>query len=188
MVHIINHIRVFARESGKPQLRPVRINDVIKSSMDMLGTQFKTRGIILEYDLGDDLPVIYANPFSLEEVFINLLINARDALEKKMELSTSSESVKILLHTWVEELDSKGYVNIEMADNGTGIPEDILERVFDPFFSTKGPDKGTGLGLSISKSIVEGFGGTIYISSTIGLGTTVNISLPVSRTNSQNEQ
>ena len=75
--------------------------------------------------------------------------------------------------------------NIEVIDNGIGIPEDIVEYVFDPFFTTKGPDRGTGLGLSISRSIVEGFGGTIYINSTPGSGTTATISLPVEQSRSQ---
>jgi len=176
MTHIIDHIRVFARESGKPETRSVQVNNVIKSSIGLLGAQFRSRGLQLESHLEEDLPMISANPFSLEEVIINLLINARDATEENLN-SGSQTNPRVILDTFLKEVDSKKYVKIRVADNGVGIPEDILDKVFDPFFTTKGPDKGTGLGLSISKSIIEQFGGTIDIQSTDGEGTTVIISL-----------
>jgi two-component system sensor kinase FixL len=188
MVHIIEHIRIFARESGKPEPRPVKVNDVVRASMDLLGTQFRSRGIQLERELMESLPVVSANPFSLEEVVINLLINARDAVEEQMNAGSVSTPPRVLLRTLLDRTDESDYVKIEVTDSGVGIPEDMLGKVFDPFFTTKGPDRGTGLGLSISRSIVEGFGGMIYINSTPGSGTTVNISLPVEELNLQEEQ
>ncbi len=188
MVHIIEHIRVFARESGKPELRPVKVNDVVKACMDLLGTQFRSRGIQLERELMESLPVISANPFSLEEVVINLLINARDAVEEQMNAGPVLTPPRVLLRTLLDETGEGKYVKIEVTDSGVGIPEAMLEKVFDPFFTTKGPDRGTGLGLSISKSIVEGFGGAIYVNSMPGSGTTVTISLPVEKPLPQEEQ
>ncbi len=188
MVHIIEHIRIFARESGKPELRPVKVNDVVRAGADLLGTQFRSRGIQLERELMESLPVISANPFSLEEVVINLLINARDAVEEQMNAGFVSTPPRVLLRTLLDQTDESKYVKIEVTDSGVGIPEDMLERVFDPFFTTKGPDRGTGLGLSISRSIVESFGGAIYINSTPGSGTTVTISLPVEEPLPQEEQ
>ncbi len=188
MVHIIEHIRVFARESGKPELRPVKVNDVVKACMDLLGTQFRSRGIQLERELMESLPVISANPFSLEEVVINLLINARDAVEEQMNAGPVLTPPRVLLRTLLDETGESKYVKIEVTDSGVGIPEAMLEKVFDPFFTTKGPDRGTGLGLSISKSIVEGFGGAIYVNSMPGSGTTVTISLPVEKPLPQEEQ
>jgi PAS domain S-box-containing protein len=179
MVHIIEHIRTFARESGKPELRAVNVNEVIKAGTDMLGTQLRSHGIELKYELAEALPVVSVNPFSLEEVVINLLINSRDALEEQMEAGSMSTSPRILLRTLLDQVDSQKHVKIQVMDNGLGIPEDMVEKVFDPFFTTKGPDRGTGLGLSISKSIVESFGGTISIQSVPDSGTTVTISLPV---------
>jgi PAS domain S-box-containing protein len=176
MVHIIDHIRTFAREAGKPELRPVQVNDVVRSGIEMLYTQFRSRGIELEIELNDNLPLISVNPFSLEEVIINLLINARDAIEERIRFTPGANPPKVLLHTFLED---KGYVKIAVTDYGVGIPKDIIERVFDPFFTTKGPDKGTGLGLSISKSIVEQFGGFINIQSEPGEFTTVVIALPI---------
>jgi PAS domain S-box-containing protein len=188
MVHIIEHIRIFARESGKPERRPVKVNDVVRAGMDLLGTQFRSRGIQLERELMESLPVISANPFSLEEVVINLLINARDAVEEQMKAGSVSTPPRVLLRTLLDQTDESGYVKIEVTDSGVGIPEEIIERVFDPFFTTKGPDRGTGLGLSISRSIVEGFGGAIYINSMPGSGTTVTISLPVEEALPHEEQ
>jgi PAS domain S-box-containing protein len=188
MVNIIEHVRIFARESGKPELRPVKVNDVVRAGMDLLGTQLRSRGIQLDRELMESLPVISANPFSLEEVVINLLINARDAVEEQMKTGSVSTPPRILLRTLLDQTGESEWVKIEVIDNGIGIPEDIVEYVFDPFFTTKGPDRGTGLGLSISRSIVEGFGGTIYINSTFGSGTTATISLPVEQSRSQEEQ
>ena len=188
MTRIIEHVRMFARESGKPELRPVQINKVVKSAVDMLDTQLKSRGIELEYDLAETLPIVSANPFSLEEVIINLLINARDALEERAKTESAPAPRRILLHTLLEQSDSGEHVKIEVSDNGMGVPEEIRERIFDPFFTTKSPDRGTGLGLSISKSIVEDFRGAIEIQSRPGAGTTVTISLPVRDRRSQREQ
>ena len=188
MVHIIEHIRIFARESGKPERRPVKVNDVVRAGADLLGTQFRSRGIQLDRELMESLPVISANPFSLEEVVINLLINARDAVEEQMNAGSVSTPPRVLLRTLLDQTDESKYVKIEVTDSGVGIPEEMLDKVFDPFFTTKGPDRGTGLGLSISRSIVEGFGGAIYINSTSGSGTTVTISLPVEDPLPQEEQ
>lgn len=179
MSHIIEHIRMFAREAGKPELYPVQVNDVVKSAMDMLGAQFRSRGLKLECDLTEELPRISANPFSLEEVVINLIVNARDAVEERMEAGSTSAPPQVLLHTLLEQESQEQLVKIEVIDWGVGIPQDILSKVFDPFFTTKEPDRGTGLGLSISKSIVEQFGGTIQIQSKSGQGTTVILSLPL---------
>ena len=179
MVHIIEHVRIFAREAGKPEHRSVHVNDVVRSGMEMLNTQFRSRGIQLEYDFAEPLPAVSANPFSLEEVVINLLINARDAVEEQLRGGSASASPRIVLRTLNYQAGPKEYVKIEVSDSGVGIPEHMIEKVFDPFFTTKGPDRGTGLGLSICKSIVEGFGGTIHIQSTPDEGTTVAISLPV---------
>jgi len=180
MVHIIEHIRLFARESGKPEVRPVNVNNVVRSSVGMLATQFRSCGIELKCELVEELPVILVNPFSLEEVIINLLINARDAVEEQME-SDAASAPRVFLRTLLHQVDSEKQVKIEVTDSGVGIPDDILDKVFDPFFTTKDPGRGTGLGLSISKSIVESFGGTMSIQSTPGSGTVATISLPVAQ-------
>ncbi len=186
MVHIIEHVRMFAREAGKPQLESVQINDVVKSGIDMIGTQFKSHGVTLDSELAEGLPLVSANPFSLEEVVLNLLNNARDAVEERFQDNLSA--ARVLLRTSMEENGKASHVVIEVMDNGVGIPQDIISKVFDPFFTTKDPDKGTGLGLSVSKTIVEQFGGAIRVQSPPECGTMVTISLPAEGRPIQEEQ
>ncbi len=181
MSHVIDHIRVFSREAGRPEVRPVQVNDVVRSGMDMLDIQFRSRGVELACDLAEGLPPVSANPFSLEEVVLNLLLNARDAVEERLKEEGGAASPHILIRTRAEGGGEDQRVNMEVIDRGVGIPAEALPKVFDPFFTTKGPDRGTGLGLSVSRSIVEGFGGIIKIQSTPGQGTDVTVSLPAMR-------
>jgi C4-dicarboxylate-specific signal transduction histidine kinase len=176
MVHIIDHVRAFAREAGKPDLSNFCVNEVVDSSIEMLGAQFRSHGVDLQTDLTQSLPTVLANPFSLEEVVINLLNNSRDAIES----FENGSAGKISVTTHSTQGSSGPEVSIEVSDNGGGVPEDILAKIWDPFFTTKDPDKGTGLGLSISKGIVEEFGGLLAIDSQIGKGTTISIRLPAS--------
>ncbi|MDP6775357.1 MAG: ATP-binding protein [Candidatus Latescibacteria bacterium] len=175
MVHIIQHVRMFAREAGKKEVSPVEINDVVRSGMDMLDAQFKSHGVHLRAELADGLPCVLANPFSLEEVLINLLNNSRDAVEERLGEKGESQDGRVVVRTRASSGDR---IEIEVEDNGTGIPEEAVARVFDPFFTTKDPDRGTGLGLSVSRSIVEEFGGTIGIGPAAGRGTSATIILP----------
>ncbi len=176
MAHIVNHVRLFAREAGKPELGNVDINEVVTSSIDMLRAQFNSHGVVLDVQQETDVSNVLANAFSLEEVLLNLLSNARHAVEGSSNGSVGT--VRVKTKSANRQLGGVG-VMIEVSDNGTGIPEEILEKVFDPFFTTKGPDEGTGLGLSVSKSIVETFDGRLQIESTPGEGTVVSVYLPV---------
>ena len=176
MVHIIDHIRMFAREAGKPDLSSVNANDVVRASTDMLRAQLQSHGVALQTELKENLPKVLANPFSLEEVILNLLSNARDAVAG----SHGSSWVRIRTDALLDGCESR--VIIEVSDNGKGIAEGNLSKIWDPFFTTKDPDKGTGLGLSISKSIVEDFGGSVDVESTEGQGTKITIALPVAKT------
>jgi PAS domain S-box-containing protein len=183
MTHIIDHVRMFAREAGKAEVKPVNVNNVIASSIKMLGEQFRAHGLALKSELDVELPLVLANPFSLEEVMLNLLSNARDSVEERLNID-SDASCEILLRTSIAPEFSKQPVRIQVIDRGIGISDELMENLFDPFFTTKDPDKGTGLGLSICRSIVEQFNGSIFIKSEPGKGSTVTINLPVmSKTN-----
>ena len=178
MVHIIQHVRLFAREAGKPTTEAVHVNDTVLSSIDMVGAQFDSHGVKLQTDLADHLPTITANPYSLEEVLLNLLNNARDAVEAQKENMPKTYEPTVNIQTRLLEKDT---IQIIISDNGGGIPKEIAQKIFDPFFTTKDPDKGTGLGLSISKSIVEEFEGTLSVTSENGQ-THMHITLPASAT------
>jgi PAS domain S-box-containing protein len=185
MTHVIEHARTFARSADNSELIPVKVNDVILSGMDLIGAQLRYRGLLMKCDLAENLPDVLVNPFSLEEVILNLINNARDAFAGKIKIDLSKDSPHILVRTSEQRDGTKHSVIINVIDFGTGIPKEMMQKVFDPFFTTKDPDKGTGLGLSISKSIIEGFHGSIDIQSALGSGTTVTIVLPV---NSQKKE
>ena len=174
MVHIIDHVRRFAREAGRPEMTTVQLNDVVQSALSLLQVQLRTHGVSLSTHLAADLPLIYANSFSIEEVALNLLNNARDAVEEKMTADK-------LTSGWikVETGHSPDEVWVQISDSGTGIAADLQEKIFDPFFTTKDPDKGTGLGLSISRTIIEEHDGRIEVQSTPGQGTSITIALPI---------
>ena len=179
MTHVIEHARKFARGADDSKLLSVKVNEVIQSSMELISAQLRFKGLIVNCEFTEGLPAVLANPFSLEEVILNLINNARDAVMERIR-NGKKDSPQIIVRT-SREAKGKGQeclVKIEVIDYGIGFPKELAAKIFDPFFTTKGPDKGTGLGLSISKSIIEQFSGTLEIQSTLGLGTTVTIILP----------
>ena len=179
MVHLIDHVRLFARDAGKVETSRVDLNDIVRSALTLVEAQFKSHNLYLEKQLScTELPVL-VNPFSVEEVIFNLLKNARDAVEsKKEEAGRRNYKPSISIRTGRDGSAKEKNVWIEVRDNGGGIPEHVISSIFDPFFTTKDPDKGTGLGLSICKSIVEGFCGTIDLDTQADEGTTFIIYFP----------
>jgi C4-dicarboxylate-specific signal transduction histidine kinase len=171
MSHTIQHVRLFAREAGSPRLDDVSLTEVAEAARDLLQTQFSAHGLDLRVELAAQLPTIRANQFSLEEAVLNLLTNARDAVE-------SSAAPTVTLRTWQPTPDRVG---LEVADNGVGIAADIRERIWQPFFTTKDPDKGTGLGLAITRTIVEQFGGRVELDTEVGGGTRIQFLFDVVR-------
>ena len=171
---IINHMRQFGRKSDQ-KLDEIQINDVLQKSFEIFSQQLRVRGIEVRWELEPDLPMILADADRLEQVFINLLINARDAIEEKWESQPPPDGEKrITLRT----RSKAGRVFVEVEDTGKGIPKSISEKIFEPFFTTKEVGKGTGLGLSISYRIVQDFGGTIRVSSRQGEGVVFLIGFP----------
>ena len=171
---IINHLRQFGRKSEMDQ-ESVQINQVLLKTFEIFSQQLKVRGIETVWNLQDDLPPITADPARMEQVFINLLINARDAIMDRLKLE-GPEGIdkKIFLHTHAE----KHSVIIEVCDSGIGIPASILDKIFEPFFTTKEVGKGTGLGLSISYGIIKDFGGSIQAAKNEPQGACFVITLP----------
>jgi len=171
---IINHMREFGRKSDLT-LEKVHVNDVLKRTCEVLKQQLKVRGIEVNWQLQEGIPMIKADPLRLEQVFINLLLNARDAIEEKLERSPDgSFGGEISLKTSCHGNE----VTVEVCDNGPGIPESIKNKIFEPFFTTKEVGKGTGLGLSISYGIIKECGGRIHAVSKENLGTCFVMTLP----------
>jgi histidine kinase len=167
-------MRQFARKSDL-KLERVQLNEVLRRAFDIFSQQLKLRSIEVVWEIDPELPKIDADPGRLEQVFINLLINARDAIEEKVEASPHLKGEKKIFLT-SRRRDS--FVQVEVRDTGKGIPRAILGKIFEPFFTTKEVGKGTGLGLSISYQIVQDFGGAIRAQSREGEGTAFIISFP----------
>lgn len=171
---IINHMRQFGRKSDLG-LEQVQVNDVLQRTFEIFSQQLKVRGIEVTWKTDQQLPMIMADTDRLEQVFINLLINARDTIMDRLEAGPEKEiDKKIFLHTRTE--DNK--VIVEVCDSGVGIPSAIFDKIFEPFFTTKQVGKGTGLGLSISYGIIQDFGGTIQAARNEPHGTCFVIKFP----------
>jgi histidine kinase len=154
---IIAHMRQFGRKSDLKLIK-VQVNETLKKAKEILGQQLKVRGIEVMWDLEPDLPRIMAEPIRLEQVFINLLINARDALDEEWQ---SHENLKCEKKITVETRSDHKSITVSISDTGKGIPKAYLNKVFDPFFTTKKVGEGTGLGLSISYGIIQECKGSI---------------------------
>jgi len=173
--NIINHLREFGRKSDLDELGRVNINQPIRDVFTVLGQQLKLRQITVNLELNENLPPIVGVRNRLEQVFINLVMNARDAIEEKRESSYPKEQESVLtIRTYREE----GKVVAIVRDNGKGMPESVKEKIFEPFFTTKEVGKGTGLGLSISYGIIKDYEGSIEVESMAGSGTIFKITFP----------
>ena len=164
---IISHLRTFGR-AAPVSLEPVDVDDVIERSLLLMQEQLRLRGIELELDLSPDTLIVLGNAIQLEQVFINLLTNSRDALAesrgKTIRIATTADA---------------DWIRIRFSDTGPGIPRELEQRIFDPFFTTKEVGTGTGLGLSITYSIVKEHRGNIGVEPRRGRGANFLIELPV---------
>ena len=176
---IINHMRQFGRKSDVT-LEKVQVNGVLEKALQILGQQLKVRGIEVVQDFEQDLPRVMADPDRLEQVFINLLINARDAIDEHWQNQPHQPGAKKIT---LKTTSNAEMVTAEVHDTGTGIPESILERIFEPFFTTKKVGQGTGLGLSISYGIIQDCNGSIQAVSRKDEGTGFIIKFPVAEDN-----
>ena len=174
---IINHMRQFARKTDKA-MEKIAINDVLMNACEIFSQQLKVRGIALVKEMRPVLPKIQADPDRLEQVFINLLLNARDAIEETASAaSRTPHEEQITLRTFTDG----DRVIAEVCDTGAGIPKQVADKIFEPFFTTKEVGKGTGLGLSISYGIVKDCGGTIKALPNKNQGTCFIVSFPVAK-------
>ena len=164
---IISHLRTFGRAAPVSR-EPVVLRQVIERAVALMQEQFRLRQINVALDLGSKEPVVLGNAIQLEQVFINLLTNARDAM-----VNSPRKAIHILASVDCQT------VEVAFTDTGHGIPAGLERRIFDPFFTTKEVGKGTGLGLSITYGIIKDHGGMISVVSPPGAGATFVIQLPL---------
>jgi two-component system NtrC family sensor kinase len=176
---IVQNLLVFAREH-KPERRMVNLNDEFRNTLSLRAYQLRVDNIAVVIDFDPDLPLTVADPFQLQQVILNLINNAHQAMTERGGAGT------LTLRTYTASQptgDSSGIapqmVVLSVTDTGVGIPQRDLNRIFDPFYTTKPVGQGTGLGLSICFGIVQEHGGRIWAESEIGVGTTVSVALPL---------
>jgi two-component system NtrC family sensor kinase len=155
----------FARRM-EPRLDDVEINHVLDQTIDILANHACINDIEIRKHFADGLPVIASDQSQLQQVFMNLINNAIDAIGKNGNID-------------VYTLQDKRWIKVVIEDDGPGIPEAVRKKIFDPFYTTKPNGKGTGLGLSISYSIIEKMGGKIAVEGRNAGGTRFTVSLPV---------
>lgn len=168
MASIIDYLRTFTRKSTE-NFELTDVHAAIEESLKMLSRQFAARGIVVERHYGRDLPPVFANPLQLEQVFINMATNARDAIE-----ATGRGRGVFSIRT----LKRGPVVEVQFKDDGVGMNEKTMSKAFNPFFTTKDVGQGMGLGLSLSYGIVNKLHGSIVIKSEVGKGSEFTIQIP----------
>jgi signal transduction histidine kinase len=168
---IVNNLLNFSRTSGT-EFTNVDINKVITDTLALLEHQFKTAKVEVVSHLTSGISPIEGNPGRLQQVFLNLFLNAKDAMVGggKLKVVTSNGD----------------FVSVRVSDTGSGIAPEHIQRIYDPFFTTKtapkeGQNRGTGLGLSVTYGIIQEHAGKIRVDSEPGVGTTFNLDFPLSR-------
>jgi signal transduction histidine kinase len=165
---IVRNLLDFARET-ESKTEHLEVRGLLEETVKLAGNQLKMAKVRVALDIPEHLPTIYGDRQQLHQVFLNLFLNAVDAMPHGGTLTVRATAA-----------EEAGFVAIRVTDEGAGIPEHILDNIFDPFFTTKATGKGTGLGLSVSLGIVRQHGGHIHVESKVGRGTTVTVRLPVS--------
>ncbi|MFZ1983282.1 MAG: response regulator [Desulfatitalea sp.] len=162
---IVLDLKDFAHP-GKDELKAMDINAGLESTLNVVKNEIKYKATV-HRDFGD-LPLVMAFAQQLNQVFMNILVNAAQAIEKKGEIHINTRALN-------------GCVEVEIADTGCGIPAKNLTKIFDPFFTTKEVGKGTGLGMNIAYNIIKKHNGTIEVQSEVGKGTTFTVRIPIER-------
>jgi PAS domain S-box-containing protein len=180
---IIDHVRTFSRDQDDFIRSDFDINTSIQNSISMISEQLAQKEIQLEFIPDENLPVLTGNGYRFEQVIVNMIVNAKDAIEERKKKSCENFEKRITITTKA----NANQVVVEIKDSGTGIKNEDIDKVLLPFFTTKAPGHGTGLGLSISYGIIKELGGEIEIQSKLQKGTTVQIKIPVQETKFKNK-
>jgi PAS domain S-box-containing protein len=164
---IVNNLLNFSRTGGA-EFTEVNLNSVVEETLSLVSHPLRTARVSIIKTLAEQLPPVLGSPNRLQQVFLNLFLNARDAMPNggMLEVRTSANN---------------GAVEVEVSDTGVGISPEFVNRIFDPFFTTKGTNRGTGLGLSVSYGIIKEHAGKIDVRSTAGKGTSFRLEFPAAR-------
>jgi two-component system NtrC family sensor kinase len=166
---IVQGLLNFSRQN-EPHKALANLNDVLRKALNLTKNQARIRQTSVVEEMDDGLPQLVIDPNQIQEVAVNVIVNALDAMPEGGRLAVRTRRVREDRSDWAE---------FEISDTGCGIPEENLEHIFDPFFTTKRSGEGTGLGLAVSYGIVMEHGGQMNASSTVGQGTTMTVRLPI---------
>jgi two-component system NtrC family sensor kinase len=164
--NIVGNLLNFSRANGDAQFSEVNLNKILEDTLQLLEVQLRRTNIRLIKNFASDLPLVNANAGKLQQVFTNLILNARDAIVREtgeIEIATKTDANVVI---------------VTVVDNGTGIAPENLSKIYDPFFTTKEVGKGTGLGLAVSYGIVQEHGGEVFVESELNKGTKFTLRFP----------
>jgi PAS domain S-box-containing protein len=173
---IVRDLLAFSRQERWAH-SPARLQDIVAATVGLVRAAMRKDRIALDVDVPEDLPLIKCRSQQIQQVLLNMLTNARDALEERY--AAGSPEKRIRVHARRLEKDGRAWIRTTVEDFGGGIPPEIGERVFDPFFTTKSREKGTGLGLSVSYGIAKDHHGALWFESEPGSGTRFHLDLPL---------
>lgn len=169
-LEILQNLRLFAR-GGDPNFRPMNVNDAVVAALELIREKARLAGVQIRTELGEQLPRISGQANQLGQVIVNMVINAIDALKESTVVLDRTISIRT-------EQTGNGHIQLTISDNGPGIAPTVIDRIFEPFFSTKEVGKGTGLGLSISFGIIESHGGSVQVENAQTGGAIFTMRLP----------
>jgi CheY-like chemotaxis protein len=178
---MISKLLGFARKSTY-ELVSLNLNDVVYDTVKLLERVIDSR-ISLNLELANQIPLVQGDINQIEQVVMNLIVNARDAMPKGGKISITTEAIVVAngMPGIPPYIHPGEYIVLNVTDTGTGIPDDIVNKIFEPFFTTKEQGKGTGLGLSMVYGAIKEHQGYITVQSKLGVGTTFTVYLPVAR-------
>ena len=179
---IIRQLLDFSRPASR-EPRQINVHGLVMETMEILGPHPMMSHIEIQSDLKAVEDTIWTDPSQIKQVFLNIMMNAADAMGN--DEPSDDAAVKSLT---IKSMNKGDYIELSFTDTGSGIPEQELGHIFDPFYTTKDPGKGTGLGLSICFRIVEGLGGSIRAKSALGKGTTITIEIPIYRMEDESQR
>lgn len=175
VAEIVRNLLSFARHENETH-GPARLGDVVERTLSLVRAVFRKDQIHVACEVPAGLPAVRCRSRQIQQVLMNLLVNARDALNERYPKASEDKVLRIGVSRF--EKDGRGWQRVTVEDHGPGIAPEIQGRVFDPFFTTKGRDKGTGLGLSISHGLVAEHGGALWFETEVGRGTRFHVDLP----------
>lgn len=177
--NIIEHVRTFSRDQQNASVEKLNVDVVVNNAVSLINKQYLSHQVNLFVDIPNGNYITYGNPFRLEQVLLNILSNAKSAVDMRqgnIKDKTFKKQIKILLEK------DKEYIYINISDNGVGMTKEVMAKVFEPFFTTKDQQSGTGLGLSISYGIIKEMNGVIRVESEQNACTKLTIELPIIET------